>query len=199
MQRRGAVLVKAGEVVHPLVLSSRDIHLLDARYFFADGWSYRKLFALDFFSGLKAPPLDTSLVNHKTFLLLEDLRRLLVELETQRDLISLDYSYGFEAEGKRRSSAGQSGFRLEGGFGYIDARPAGSCYLTISLQGPNGRGRVHTIVDMRVRREYPTIDLGMLRVYTRQAAVGWFDELDKLIGFLDGRSDESVEIIHSKM
>jgi hypothetical protein len=129
-------------------------------------------------------------------LLLQDLR---VRLETQRDLISFDYSYSFEEdEPKYRRGGGMSGFIVAGGFGMIDVRPAGYCDLIISGVGPNGLGRDIAIIDMRVRREYDTLDRGKLRIHARKASVGWFDELDKLISFLSQQSAETVEVIHAK-
>lgn len=166
MARKGSIVVRAAETSFPLSLTSRDIHLLDGRHFFRDGWEYRKLFGLDFFRGLKNPPLGVPLVTHDRKLLLIKLRDLLVEFETQKDLISSDYSYGFD-DRKGRFGGAESGFRVEGGYGYIEARPAGYCTLTISDVGPNGRGRVFAIIDMRVRRQYETLDRGMLKVYAQ--------------------------------
>jgi hypothetical protein len=61
---------------------------------------------------------------------------------------------------------------------------------------PNGRGRVFIIIDMRVRRQYETLDRGMLRIYARKASVGWFDKLPALIEFLERQPGEAVEILH---
>ena len=128
-------------------------------------------------------------------LLLVQLGELLVEFETQKDLISSDYAYSFD-DRKGRFGGAESGFRVEGGYGHIDARPAGYCTLTISDVAPNGRGPVFTIIDMRVRRQFETIDRGMLRVHARKASVGWFDKLPALIEFLEEQPDETVEIMH---
>jgi hypothetical protein len=196
MGRKGSIVVRAAGASYALSLTTRDIHLLDGRHFFRDGWAYRKIFGLDFIKGLKSPPLGVLLVTHGRMLLLVRIRDLLVELETQRDLISFDYSYSFDDQRNRRCSGGESGFRVEGGYGFIDSRPAGYCDLTISDVGPNGRGRVFAIIDMRVRRQYETLDRGMLRVHSRKAAVGWFDKLPELIEFLERQSDETVEILH---
>src|SRR4051794_13084863 len=105
MSRRGLILIRAGDATHRMSLASRDIRLLDGQYFFKDGWAYRKLFALDFFRGLKAPQLGVILATHQRSTLVTEVRRLLTELETQRDLISRDYLYGFESE-KYRPSGG---------------------------------------------------------------------------------------------
>jgi hypothetical protein len=197
MGRKGVILVRAGETVHSVALSTRDVHLLDGQYFFRDDCSYRTLFGLNFLSGLKPPPLDTPLLSYNKYVFTIQMRQLLEELDTQRDLISFDYSYAFGDEKGSRHGARQSGFRVEGGFGSISVRPAGYCDLTVMDVGPNGTGRVHTIVDMRVKRQYPTLDRGVLRIYTRKADVGWFGELDKLILFLEQQSAKTVEILHS--
>ena len=154
------------------------------------------MLGLDFFRGLKSPPLDVPLVSHKHFLLLDDLQTLLVQFETQQDLISLDYSCGFESEKHRSHGGAQSGFRVQGGFGTINLQPAGYCDLTVMDEGPNGIGRIIEIIDMRVRRKYETLDKGLLKVYTKKATVGWFDELAKLIAFLEANPAEEVEIRH---
>ena len=99
-------------------------------------------------------------------------------------------------ERSRRKRGGESGFRVEGGYGFISTRPAGYCDLTITSAGPNGRGRTSAIIDLRVLRLYETLDRGMLRVHARKAPVGWFDKLLELIGFLEQQPDEMVEILH---
>jgi hypothetical protein len=196
--QKGVILVRADDATHAMSLSTRDVHLLDGRYFFRNDCSYRSLFGLDFIRGLKTPPLDTPLVSHNRFSLLAQMRQLLKEFETQRDLISFDYSYSFGDEGKTtRHGGAEGGFRVEEGVGFISVRPAGYCDLTISDVGPNGIGRVHTIVDMRTKRQYPTVDRGILRTYTRTATVGWFDELGKLLSFLEQQTTKTVEILHS--
>ncbi len=183
---------------HTFSLSTRDVHLLDGRHFIAGGWGYRKLFGLDFIRGLKQPPaVGVPLVTHRRTVLHQQLRGLLVELETQRDLISFNYPYSFGDDQSSRHGGGEGGFRVEGGYGSIDTRPSGYCDLTISDVGPNGKGRVVTIIDMRVRRQFDTLDRGMLRVYRRKAEVAWFAELDKLIAFLELQSADAVEVLHT--
>ncbi len=196
MGKKGLIVVRAGNTEHAMSLTSRDVYLLDGQYFFKNGWRYRKMLGLDFIRGLKSPPLDVPLVSHKKYLLLDDLRTLLVQFETQRDLLSLDYSCGFDSEKHRSHGGSQSGFRVQGGFGTIDLRPAGYCDLTVMDEGPNGIGRIIEIIDMRVRRQYETLDKGLLKVYTKKATVGWFDELAKLIDFLEANPAEEVEICH---
>jgi hypothetical protein len=197
MAKRGLIVVRAGNAEHAMALSSRDVYLLDGQYFFKNGWQYRKLLGLNFFRGLKSPPLDVPLVTHEQFLFLNDLQTLLDQFETQRDLITLDYSCGFESEKHRSHGGAESGFRVQGGFGAIDLRPAGYCDLTVSDVAPNGQGRVIEIIDMRVRRKFETLEKGMLKVYTKKATVGWFDELAKVISFLEANPVEEVEILHT--
>lgn len=199
MTRKGGILVRMSDgATCPFSLSVRDVRLLDGRHFIAGGWGYRKLFGLDFIRGLKQPPaVGVPLVTHRRTVLHQQLRGLLVELETQRDLISFNYPYSFGDDQSSRHGGGEGGFRVEGGYGSIDTRPSGYCDLTISDVGPNGRGRVVTIIDMRVRRQFDTLDRGMLRVYRRKAEVAWFAELDKLIAFLELQSADAVEVLHT--
>jgi hypothetical protein len=196
MGRQGSIVFETAVASHTLSLATRDIHLLDGRHFFRDGWTYRKLFGLDFIRGLKSPPREVPLVTHRRMLLLPQIQELLRELETQRDLVSFDYTYSFDGEGKSRYGGAQSGIRVEGGYGFIDTRPSGYCDFTISSVGPNGRGRVFAIFDMRVVREYETLDRGKLRVHRRKAEVGWFSKLPELIDFLEEQSEEEVVVLH---
>src|SRR5947209_2688379 len=96
MAQNGSIVVRAAGASYPLSLTSRDIHLLDGRHFFRDGWAYRKLFGLNFIKGLKTPPLGVPLVTHDRMIILLQLGELLVEFETQKDLISSDYSYSLD-------------------------------------------------------------------------------------------------------
>ncbi|HEY4311185.1 MAG TPA: hypothetical protein VGN12_17175 [Pirellulales bacterium] len=197
MPKTGIAIIRAGSTEHHLKLSLRDVHLLDGAYFFRDGWMYRQLLGLDFIAGLRGPPKDTVLVTHKRKALLVHLGNLLTALESQRELISYDYAYGFADEKFRRHSGGMTGFRVQGGFGHISVRPSGYCDLTIADEDTSGHGRIFAIVDMRVRHECETEDRGILRVYRKQASVGWFDELAKLIAFLKKRTVDTVEVLHS--
>ena len=136
-------------------------------------------------------------MTHQKFFLLLDLQKLLEQFETQRDLITLDYSCGFSSEKHRSYGGAESGFRVAGGFGSIDLRPAGYCDLTVMDMAPNGQGRIIEIIDMRVRRQYETLEKGTLKVYSKKATVGWFDELAKLIDFLETNPAEEVDILHT--
>ena len=62
MAKRGLIVIRAGNAEHAMALSSRDVYLLDGQYFFKNGWQYRKLLGLNFFRGLKSPPLGVPLV-----------------------------------------------------------------------------------------------------------------------------------------
>ena len=199
MSRGRVILVRAGDAVHSMALSTRDVYLLHGKYFFKESSLYRAKLGLNLVSGLKPPPLDTPLVSHSTFSFTLLMQQLLQEFETVQDLISCDYSCNFGDEERNSRGSGGAGFRVEGGFGVISCRPAGYCDLTVCDIGPNGRSRIHTIIDMRVKREYPTIDRGTLRIYTRKATVGWFDELGELITFLLQRPEKTVEILHSEV
>jgi hypothetical protein len=116
-------------------------------------------------------------------------------LETQRDLISFDYSYKFD---EVPGGGMQGGFRVRGYGGTISVRPPGYCDLILLDVGPNGRGRVIEMIDMRVLKQIQTDDKGILRVHRRKAEVGWFTELEKLLQFLRKASGDKVEVLHLK-
>jgi len=199
MPKSGTIVLRCGGMAHVILLSQRDVHLLDGQHFFKGGWGYRRTLGLDFIRGLsKVPKINVPLLRCSGLAMLPQLQGLLVELETQRDLISFDYSYSFEDEPKYRRGGATSGFVVEGGTGSVDVRPAGYCDLTVMGVGPNGRGRIITVVDLRVRRDYQTLARGKLRVHRRKAAVGWFDQLDEAINFLKHHSAETIELIHAE-
>ena len=54
MAKRGLIIARSGNAQHAMSLSSRDVYLLDGKYFFKDGWRYRKLLGLVGIRGLKA-------------------------------------------------------------------------------------------------------------------------------------------------
>jgi hypothetical protein len=193
----GVVVFRCGNSEHEMPLSHRDVHLLDGQYFFpGGGWGYRQALGLDFIAGLGAPPVGVALVKHRRDSEALLLRSLLACLETQKDLLSFSYSYGFTNEPNRRRGGGLSGFRVNGYFGSIDVRPSGYCDLTLSEAAPNGRGRIVEIIDMRVKRRVQTECEGTLVVHRRKAVVGWFEELPKALDFLERCTHVDVEVIH---
>jgi hypothetical protein len=194
---RASILFKCGNAEHSLLLSLRDVQLLDGRHFFEDGWHYRELLDLDFVKGLARPKVGATLVTHKRHRLIISLQSLLHQLESQADLLSFSYSYEFTSDKDRRHVGGQSGIRIRGLSGFIDVRPSGYCTLTLSEIAPNGKGRVVEIIDMRVRKQIETDEMGILRVHRRKEQVGWLAELPKLMHFLERARSDDVEVLLS--
>ncbi len=192
----GTAVFRCGSLEHQMTLSSRDVHLLDGKYFFEDGWTYRQLLGLDFIRGLSMPPKGVTLAAHGRIHLKLAFESLLVKLETQRDLITHSYSYVLSSQKKVTHGGATSGIRIRGLSACIDTRPAGYCDLTLMEVGPNGRGRVVEIIDMRVRQEIETDNQGTLKIRRRKAEVGWFTELPKLLQFLNSATDRQVEVRH---
>jgi hypothetical protein len=193
----GIVVFRCGASEHEMSLSQRDAHLLDGEYFFdGNGWAYRKALGLDYVAGLGAPAVGVPLVTHRRGPLTLLFRSLLVGLETQKDLVSYSYSFEFVPEPGGARFHANAGFRVNGYLGSIDVRPSGYCDLTLSEVGPNGRGRVVEIIDMRVRKRLQTDGAGTLIVRRRKAAVGWFEELPKVLDFLDHCPDDDVHVLH---
>lgn len=193
----GRVVLRCGQAEHQLVLSTRDIHLLDGRYFAPLGASmYRPLFGLDFVEGLGAPPLNQVLKTHRRSAFLSLLEGLLVALNDQKDLFSFHYQYRFTGQGGSEGGGGTSGFRVRGLFGFVSVEPSGYCDLTLLELAPTGRGRVVEIVDMRTRKELDTDDWGVLKISRRAAPVSWYDQLPSAIGWLKGQDARDVEVLH---
>jgi hypothetical protein len=194
--RKGVTLFRCGHAEHRVELTARDVRLLDGQYFLEYPGSHRALFGLDFIGGLGAPPPGKVLRTYERIELHGRLTILLTSLEAQRDLISHDYLYEFEATKGQRKGGGEAGFRINGRHGLIRVHP-GFCDLTLSEIGPNGRGRTVQIVDMRAVGRIATDDRGELRVVRRKAETHWFDLLPALIGWVGAQSGETVEILHA--
>lgn len=191
------VILRCDGLEHPLVLSSRDIHLLDGRFFAPLSTAgARSMLGLNFIRGLGAPPLNEVLVTHRRPVLQRNLQGLLSGFEDHRDLLSYSYRFAFGGHPESSGAGGVSGFRVRGLFGSISAQPSGYCDLTLSETGPTGRGRMVEILDMRGKRELETDTWGLLKIYRRTAEVGWFTQLPPTIEWLRERSGRDVEVLH---
>ena len=187
------LILRCGAEEHAFSLSTRDIHLLDGRFFAPpEASSYRPLLGLAFIAGLGAPPLNTVLATHRRTIFLSRMEALLGGLENQRDVLTYSYRYAFSGRPDSGGGGSTSGFRVRDLFGLVSVRPSGYCDLTLSESGPAGRGRVIEILDMRRRTELETDDWGVLKVSRRAAEVGWFTSLP----WLQAQSARDVEILH---
>jgi hypothetical protein len=192
-----SVVLRAGDREHDLVLSERDIGLLDGRFFApVDAALARPLLGLTSAGFLKPQPLGEVLVRHKRAVLLSSLESLLAGFEDCCELLSYSYGYRFSGRAEASGGGGVSGFRVGGLCGFIDTRPSGYCDLTLSDVAPTGRGRVVEIIDMRVRMQIPTDDWGVLKLSRRRADVGWCTQLPAAIDWLRRDSNPDVEILH---
>jgi hypothetical protein len=182
---------------HAFSLSTRDIHLLDGRFFAPPQASrYRPLLGLAFIAGLGAPPLNKVLATHRRTIFLSQMQALLAGFENYRDLLTYAYRYAFSGRPDSGGGGSTSGFRVRGLFGMISVRPSGYCDLTLSEAGPAGPGRVIEILDLRRRTTLETDDWGVLKVSRRAAEVGWFSCLPLAIKWLQEQSERDVEILH---
>ena len=192
-----AVVFRCGNHECALPLSTRDTRLLDGEYFFPRSNSYRARFGLGFVAGLGAPPLGKVLATHRRFVLTSHIESLARALEDQRDLISWSYSFRFSEKADRSGGGSVSGFQVHGLNGFITVEPSGYCNVTLSEVAPTGRGRVVEIIDMRVRKELPTDNWGLLTIARRKAKAGWFQELPRVIGWLKAQETKDVEVLHA--
>ena len=194
--RTGVTVFRCDSAERRVELTLRDVRLLDGRFFLEYPGSHRALFGLDFVAGLGAPPLNTVLRTYRRIELEGRLTILLRALEAQRDLISYDYVYEFEATKGRRRTGGESGFLVNGLRGSIRVYP-GYCDLTLSEVAPKGQGRIVQIIDMRAVERIATDDRGELRVIRRKADTRWFDVLPPLIEWVAGQEGETVDVLHA--
>ena len=195
--RKGVTVFRCEHAEHRVELTTRDVKLLDGQYFLDHPGSHRALFGVDFIGGLGALPLGKVLRTYKRIELHGRLTILLNSFEAQRDLISHDYLYEFEATKGQRKGGGEAGFLVNGRRGFIRVHP-GYCDLTLSEVGPNGRSPIVQIIDMRAVGRVATDDHGELRVIRRKAETHWFDVLPELIGWVAAQSAETVEILHPR-
>jgi hypothetical protein len=193
---KDSVLFRCGEQECALPLSLRDVHLLDSEYFFARSASHRELLGLAFVAGLGAPPLGRVLVTHRRSVLTSQLEGLAQALEDQRDLISWSYSFRFSEKPEASGGGSVAGFHVRGLHGFVTVQPSGYCHVTLSEVAPTGRGRLVEIIDMRVRKELPTDDWGVLSIGRRKADVGWFQELPRVIAWLKAQQGKDVQVLH---
>ena len=195
-KKAGSVIFRCGGSEERLLLSHRDIHLLDGEYFLKRPVDYRAYLALDFVKGLGAPPEGPVLATHKRFLLTGVLKGLSNALEDQRDLIAYSYQFEFSRHPEADGGGDLSGFRVRGLIGSISVRPAGYCTVVLSEVAPTGRGRIAEIIDMRVREKLETDEWGTLTLKRRTAEVGWFDELPRVLAWLESQQAPEVDVVH---
>ncbi len=189
------VIIRDGHESHQLDIARRDWGLLTGPFFdegqrFVDALGVYEHFTVA--TGLA----EGSQVMRQRFRLIDATQSLHRAVVRDEDLLCHDYSYGFSRRGRSRSSAGESGFRVRGLIGYVDARPHGYCHLRLSQPGTNGLPRTVEFIDMRVRESIDTDDLGVLRIYRRQAEMHWQDRLPPLLEFLRARSAREVTVEH---
>jgi hypothetical protein len=197
MSGTNSLVLRCGTAEHALVLSTRDIRILDGRFFAPlQAAGYRPLLGLAFIAGLGAPPLNTVLVTHRRSIFLSQLEALLVGLENQRDLVTYSYSYAFSERAGSNGGGTTSGFHVRGLSGVISVQPSGYCDLTLSEAGPAGKGRILEIHDLRRQTKLQTDDWGMLKVMRRAADVGWYEILPPAIEWLRAQSSREVEVLH---
>jgi hypothetical protein len=194
-----AVLFRCGTEERRLALSTRDVCLLDAEYFFPAGAAARQLLGLDFVKGLGAPPTGRVLCTHKRVILAGLLESLLQALADQQDLLSYSYAFRFSDGPHSGESCGGSlaGFTVGGLHGYVTVRPSGYCYATLSEIAPTGRGRVVQVLDLRTRGDLATDDWGSLMVQRRGAHVGWFEALPPVLEWLEAATGSTVDVLHA--
>jgi len=195
-KKAGSVIFRCGGSEERLLLSHRDIHLLDGDYFLQRPVNYRAYLALDFVRGLRTPLEGPLLATHKRVLLTSVLKGLRNALEDQRDLIGYSYQFKFSRHPEADGSGALSGFRVRGLIGSISVRPAGYCTVVLSEAAPTGRGRIAEIIDMRVRQKLETDDWGTLTLKRRTAEVGWFNELPRVLTWLESQQAPEVDVVH---
>lgn len=189
------VIIRDGQAMHRLEIDHRDWGLLMGP-FFAEGQRFiDPLGVYEHFTVAGRVP-DGSQVTRRKFQLTDATQVLLRAVERDQDLLRYDYSYSFSGRGSSRSSGGESGFRVHGLIGHIDARPRGYCHLRLSQLGSNGSPRAVEFLDMRVRESIETDALGVLRIHRRKARMHWLDRLPPLLEFLRARSAKELTIEH---
>lgn len=193
----GQLILRCGDHEFAMVLSVRDVHLLDEPYFFTRDNAYRKALGLDFVKGLGGKPEGEVLASHPRAILISLLKGLLTELENQRELIAAEYEYEFSDRPGQRGRGATAGFRVNGLLGSVTTHPSGYCTLTLSTLGTAGRGLIVQITDLRQFKEIQTDDRGLMKVYSRKAEVGWFDMLPAALDWLKEQDSAKVDILHT--
>jgi len=196
--KRPCILVRCGSESIRIQLGSRDFHVLDNHWHMPNGGVYRQMLGMDYIAGLGCPAEDVVLLTHERVRFAGLVSCLKNELEAQGDLLVWHYSYSFGSKARQRLGGGESGFRVRGLWGYITVRPSGYCDLRLSaVRGE--RTLFAELIDMRVIRSIETDDRGPLKAHRRRAPLLWYEELPKLLAFLQNAKGDRVEILHSQM
>ena len=195
-KKAGSIILRCGGSEERLVLSHRDICLLDGDYFLKRPVNYRAELGLAFVKGLSAPPEGVVLLTHRRFILSGVLKALHQALEDQRELLAYSYQFKFSGQPEANGGGALAGFLVRGLVGSISVRPAGYCTLVLMEVAPTGRGRIAEIIDMRVRKSLETDNWGTLTLKRRSEPVGWFDELPRVRAWLDSQETDVVELLH---
>jgi hypothetical protein len=187
-----SVVFRAGDDERRMVLSIRDVHLLDGASFVARHGQFRDLLALDFVRGLRVPPEGQVLATHPREVLVARLTQLLGALEQQRGLISFSYGFRFSEKPAFSGGGAVSGFMVRGLHGSVSARPAGYCDVKLRGSGPG----IVELIDLRAAGRLQTDDWGVLTVTRRKSEVGWFTQLPAVIDWLSGVSPAAIQVLH---
>lgn len=187
-----SVVFQAGDDERRIVLSIRDVRLLDGASFVARHGRFRDLLALDFVRGLGVPPEGQVLATHPREVLLTRLTQLLAALEQQRELISFSYGFRFSEKPAFSGGGAVAGFTVRGLHGSVSVRPAGYCDVKLRGSGPG----IVELIDLRATGGLQTDDWGVLTVTRRKAEVGWFTQLPAVIDWLSGISAAAIQVLH---
>ncbi len=192
---RNAVIIELDRVQHELTASIRDWKLLNGPFFnegllFLDTLGVYKNFTVT-----KGIP-DGSKAIANRFALCQIAEQLLAAVKRDIDLIQYNYSFYFTGCSHKGSGA-ISGFKVDGYYGYLTARPQGFCLMELMESAPNGLTRLVGRIDVRNKKEVKTENWGILKLQKKRASVTWQNVLPPLIEFLEKSKSKTVVIYHN--
>jgi hypothetical protein len=128
--------------------------------------------------------------------LLRDAEQLAQAIETDRELPQYDYQFGFSSIPQQKNSAAMGVGTVGGKGAVISAKHPGQLYLELWEKGPDGKGRIVEVKDLRADPPVVTDELGTIKVYRRKNKVDWIPKLSQLIQFLRENHSDTVRIRH---
>ena len=187
-----SIIVHDGEASHCLPITSRDWGIAMGPHF-KEGSIFIVSFGVyDNYTVARGMPKGSK-VNRRGLVLYRAAHLLQTGIERDADLLSHDYSVGFNNERTRHT--GLTSVKLRGRTGSIRARPKGFCYLELFDQTAK-RSRVAELIDLRIVETIETDTADIVKLYRRKAETHWLETLPPLLEFLKLRKDKELIIEH---
>ena len=187
-----SIIVHDGEASHCLPITSRDWGIVMGPHF-QEGSIFIVSFGVyDNYTVARGMPKGSK-VTRRGLVLYRAAHLLQSGIEREVDLLSHDYSVGFNNETTRHTTP--VSVELRGRTGSISTRPKGFCYLKLFDQTAK-RSRVAELIDLRIVQTIKTDTSDIVKLYRRKAETHWLKTLPPLLEFLKLRMNKELIVEH---